>query len=340
MNHVYVEFQEPTQDFAQLPESSQEEVDTVAGVATAGALVSFSPPQTKRKHPDRNNSKDAWDAVRAKRDALNSAVLLPTPNTANTTTAALMTTTIVTTTEGVTTAVSSPGGVKSTDGVYNNWLELYDERDGVVFDLDDIKKAWVHVRFPIAYCINNKDVTDEANFILCILHKVRKEQYELFNSNDDYKIDDDLDLGGDEGLSNLWTTYVKYPSKTFVDTFWERLENNIADTNALDESPKRADLCNKAAANMTKKALAVRGHILKKSPELVIKTGDVVLVPLDDVDRTKVDGGNLIGNVVSTNKLNSTCQVVVKHGLLHRAYVYHAVKAVAQTSNNIDLHDL
>ena len=58
---------------------------------------------------------------------------------------------------------------------------------------------------------------------------------------------------------------------------------------------------------MTKKALAVRGIILKKSPELVVKTGDVVLVPLVDEDRTKVDSGNLIGVVVSTNKLNSTC---------------------------------
>jgi phosphopantothenate synthetase len=68
----------------------------------------------------------------------------------------------------------------------------------------------------------------------------------------------------------------------------------------------------------------------------MIKTGDVVLMPLDDVDRTKVDGGNLIGVVVSTDKLNSTCRVAAKQGLLHRAYVYHAVKAVAQTSNNID----
>ena len=30
----------------------------------------------------------------------------------------------------------------------------------------------------------------------------------------------------------------------------------------------------------------------------------------------------------------------MKHGLLQRAYVYHAVKVVAETSNNIDLHDL
>ena len=158
----------------------------------------------------------------------------------------------------------------------------------------------------------------------------------MFNEDDEYKLDDDLDLGGDDGLNNLWGMYVKYPSQKFVATLRERLENNYADEDALDESPNRAVLRKKAHENMTKKALAVRGIILKKSPELVVKTGDVVLVPLADEDRTKVDGGNLIGVVVSTNKLNSTCRVAVKHGLLNCAYVYHTVKAVAETSNNID----
>jgi len=47
---------------------------------------------------------------------------------------------------------------------------------------------------------------------------------------------------------------------------------------------------------------------LKKSPTLVFKLGDVVLVPLDDVDCTKVDGANLLGVVVTINKLNATCR--------------------------------
>jgi len=119
-----------------------------------------------------------------------------------------------------------------------------------------------------------------------------------------------------------------------------QLEQTVADTEGTDESPTRLNLRNKAAANMTKAALAIRTNILKKSPELVIKTGDVVLVPLDEVDCTKVDGGNLCGVVVSTNKLNGSCRVAVKQGLLHRAYVYHHVKPVAEASNNIDLHDL
>ena len=49
------------------------------------------------------------------------------------------------------------------------------------------------------------------------------------------------------------------------------------------------DLRNRAAANMTKTAYSIRSKLLMKSPQLLIKKGDVVLVPLDDVDRTKVD---------------------------------------------------
>ena len=78
---------------------------------------------------------------------------------------------------------------------------------------------------------------------------------------------------------------------------------------------------------------------MKNSPDLVVKVGDVVLVPLDDVDRTKVDGGNLCGVVVSMNQ-NSICRVAVQQGLLHRGYVYHSLQVVPDTANDIDLHNL
>ena len=65
---------------------------------------------------------------------------------------------------------------------------------------------------------------------------------------------------------------------------------------------------------MTKRANSIRSKLLMKSPQLLIKKGDVVLVPLDDVDRTKVDGGNVCGVVVSVNKLNSSCRVAVAQG--------------------------
>jgi hypothetical protein len=91
---------------------------------------------------------------------------------------------------------------------------------------------------------------------------------------------------------------------------------------------------------MAKTANSIRSKLLIKSPQLLIKKGNVVLVPLDDVDRTKVDGGNLSGVVVSINKLNSICRVAEAQELLHRAYAYHALKLLPKASNDIDLNNL
>ena len=190
------------------------------------------------------------------------------------------------------------------------------------------------------YNINNKDITDDDNWAPCILIKVRKDQYEVLDVNGDLKVDEDIEWEGDDGLLTTWTMYHKYPSTTFVDSFCTRLEMAAEETEAHDVSPRRQNLRNRAAENMAMTANSTRSKLLKKSPQLLIKQGDVVLVPLDDVDRTKVDGGNLCGVVVSVNKLNSSCRVAVAQGLLHRAYVYHSLKLLPKASNDIDLNNL
>jgi hypothetical protein len=107
-----------------------------------------------------------------------------------------------------------------------------------------------------------------------------------------------------------------------------------------DISPRHLSLCNQATANVCKRAQGITSKLLGKQPEFVMNLGDVVLVPLDDVDWTKVDGGNLRGVVVAINKDKSTCRVAVKQGLLHHAYVYHALKLVLKVSNNLDVMEL
>jgi ribosomal protein S17 len=158
--------------------------------------------------------------------------------------------------------------------------------------------------------------------------------------NDDTKLEDDLDWKGDHGLEPNWNMYYKYPSEEFVQSYRRDLELVEDTQDAVNESPRRHGLRKKAAENMANKGTSVKNKILEKSPELVINVGDVVLVPLVDEDRTKVDGGNLIGVVISTDKNKTTCRVAVKHGVLHKAYVYHALKLLPGTSNDIDLNDL
>jgi hypothetical protein len=140
-------------------------------------------------------------------------------------------------------------GAKEMVGIYvdgedtnisNRWLELYKERDGPdrpVF-LPEIKKAKLRAMFPIIYCINNKDITDDNNWAPCILIKVRKDQYEVLDVNGDLKVDEDIEWEGDDGLSTTWTMYHKYPSTTFVDSFRTRLEMAAENDKKDDEEDK------------------------------------------------------------------------------------------------------
>ncbi len=58
--------------------------------------------------------------------------------------------------------------------------------------------------------------------------------------------------------------------------------------------------------NVTNKAEHVKTKALKKSPSASFKLGGVVLIPLDNVDHTKVNGANLVGVIVSINKAKSS----------------------------------
>ncbi len=103
-----------------------------------------------------------------------------------------------------------------------------------------MESAKLNSVFPIIYCFNNKDISDDSNWAPCILRKIRKEQYEVLDMYDDtLKVQIYLDWGGDDGLSSLWGMYYKYhPSETFVKSV--RIENEIVndDEEAHNVSPR------------------------------------------------------------------------------------------------------
>ncbi len=76
------------------------------------------------------------------------------------------------------------------------------------------------------------------------------------------------------------------------------------DTEKQDVSQKRKSLHKKTTENIQKKEKSVTKKALAKSPTSLLKLGDVVLVPLSDVDCTKVDGKTLAGVIVTINKTN------------------------------------
>ena len=63
----------------------------------------------------------------------------------------------------------------------------------------------------------------------------------------------------------------------------------------------------------------------------------MIHVPLKDVDRTKVDLGNLLGIIVKVDKTRSQARVAVKGGLLKSWYVYHKLDIVPGAGNNPSL---
>ena len=66
----------------------------------------------------------------------------------------------------------------------------------------------------------------------------------------------------------------------------------------------------------------------------------MIHVPLKDVDRTKVDLGNLLGIIVKVDKTKSQARVAVKGGLLKSWYVYHKLVIVPGAGNNPSLFGL
>jgi hypothetical protein len=212
------------------------------------------------------------------------------------------------------------------------WMQLIAERDPQkpVVDLSELNSARIRSVFPTVRCINNKDINDAANWEPCILVKVRTETWEVLNVHQIDKVEDDLDLEGDDGLNNTWGLYYKNvsPGDEYVTSFVSNTKMRQFDTEQHDVSPTRKSLCDKATENDQKKEESVTKKALKKSNTSSLKLGDVVLVPLSDVDCTKVDGKTVAGVIVTINKDKSTCEVAVKEGLLHRAYAFHALRVV------------
>ncbi len=108
----------------------------------------------------------------------------------------------------------------------------------------------------------------------------------------------------------------------------------------VEVSPNRKIARHIATSNVHKKADKVRAIALKKSPTATFKKGDVCLVPLDDVDKTKVDSGNLVGVIVDMNDYKSVAKVATKHGLLQRNYAYHRLQPVKENADNRATNDL
>ena len=81
--------------------------------------------------------------------------------------------------------------------------------------------------------------------------------------------------------------------------FVTNTKRELFDTQKQDVSPKRGSLCAKATKNVQKKAETITKKALTKVPTSSLKLRDIIIVPLDDVDGTKVNGQTLAGGVIT-----------------------------------------
>ncbi len=209
-----------------LPDNGFDAAIAVVTIATADTLVdtlvSLLPLGKRKGRSPQDASKLSREIRDAKRTSMSTAVVQKQNE------------------ESVPIDLNSPSGGKSAGDYtqpYICWIELIDESDNPV-KLEEMLHAKVNSVFPIIYCTNNKNIFDDSNWAPCILRNVRKEQYEVLDWHETDKVDEDLDWGGDDGLSSLWSMYYKYPTMEFVNLVRIELEGTMNDIETHNVSPR------------------------------------------------------------------------------------------------------
>jgi hypothetical protein len=211
------------------------------------------------------------------------------------------------------------------------------------FTMDGFQDICPRVSVPVAWC---KDVCNNANlmsFVPAYLTRISKHEWKV-TDEDEIPLTS-LVWDSEEGLQNLvGCGYIQYPMSKYVDFF-----RCIGTTGAISTaqqvtkghavSCKRAALRSRAAGKQETSAKKMRQTDITKmgGQENVFFIGEVVQVPVADVDKAKVDNHTLAGVIVPINYARLAVRVVVTAGLLQSWYQYHRLSRVTGPGNNIKL---
>ncbi len=150
-----------------------------------------------------------------------------------------------------------------------------------------------------------------------------------------------MDWDGDKGVENLISIYIQHPSQNFIYYFQTRPSTAaLSSTMSQDQhevSPHRAGLRKRVAGKLELRAKSMKMVAMKKGVGKVFEVGEVVLMPLANVDKAKVDAQNLTGVIVKIDINRMLAWVVVKSSLLKQWYSYHELTRVVGKGNNIEL---
>jgi hypothetical protein len=150
-----------------------------------------------------------------------------------------------------------------------------------------------------------------------------------------------LDWDGDKKNENLMGIYIQHPLRNFINYFQTCPSTDaLSSTMSQDQhevSPHRVGLRKCAAGKLESRAKSMKAVAMKKGVSKVFEVGEVVLVPLHNVNKAKVDSQNLTGVIVKFDINRMLAWVVVKSGLLKQWYSYHKLTRVVGKGNNIEL---
>jgi hypothetical protein len=235
----------------------------------------------------------------------------------------------------------------SGDANFTVWQLLVSEMsNSITVDSEYLQQTKLREKIPIAYCLNVKNIASLDSFIPAILVRVGKKLWEVMDENDDQLLEQ-LDWDGDEGITNMIGMYICHPSKSFCSHFQSRTMVSTADEcnkeiDGKEVTPRRREMRKRAHEKLVKAANSVKKRIINEVGEdnKLCEVGEVVHVPLKDLDKTKVDPGTLTGVIVQVDKARSQARVAVKSGLLKSWYVYHRLGRVTGRGNNVELNGL
>jgi len=230
------------------------------------------------------------------------------------------------------------------DENFTAWQVLRSELStSAVVDSAYLQNMKLRDKVPVAYCLNDKNISKIQSFMPAILVRVGKKQWELMDENDDHM--EQMEWDGDNGIGNMVGMYIKHPDQSFCDYFqsltdMERRADAVNDAEN-EVTPRRRELRKRAHGSMAKAAASMKKRVLDRVGEdKICEVGEVVHVPLKDMDKTKVDTGNLTGVIVQVDKSRSQARVAVKTGLLKSWYVYHRLGRITGSGNDVELNGL
>ncbi len=170
----------------------------------------------------------------------------------------------------------------------------------VQIDLAYLRELKLRESVPVTWCVQNHDIHCLESFVPAFLIRISAHLWEITNENDLEMAQ--LNWDGDKGVENLMGIYIQHPSQNFINYFQTRPSTAaLSSTMSQDQhevSPHRAGLRKSAAGKLELRAKSMKAVAMKKRVSKVFEVGDVVLVPLADVGKAKVDAQNLTGVIV------------------------------------------